>query len=105
MKRALQAILIAGEEAMHGVINGTKKITIRKGYRDYTKGPVMIGCHLLNWVKMFEITDVKHTTLEYISPDDLKADGFKDSLEALTELRKYYPNLERNSRITIIRWK
>lgn len=104
MKRALQAILIAGEQAKNDVLNGTKIITIREGHRDYTNGPVLIGCHILNWATMKNIVRVELTTLKNVSLDDIMKDGFVDHNNALNQLRKFYPNMTMDSEVSVVEW-
>ena len=105
MKRALQGLLIAGERMKNDVLSGVKKITIREGYRDYTKGPVLIGCHILNWVTMKNIIRVERTKLSDINIEDIEKDGFIDHIHALGVLKKFYPNMTLNSDVTVIEWE
>ena len=83
MKRALQAILIAGKEAKYNVENNIKKITISEGHRDYTEGPVLLGCDKLNWATMRNITEVRHCTLVEITEEEYTDDGFDFKSEML----------------------
>ena len=105
MKRALQAILIAGYSMKEDVLYNRKKITIREGHRNYTPGPVLLGCHLLSWATMRNIVSVKHTTLEEITTGEYQEDGFKNRRDLLEGLRKFYPNLNLDSPVTVIRWE
>lgn len=106
MKAAMQALLIAGEKMMGDVIMGKKTITIRAGHRDYTPGAkLMLGCHILNWARVAGITDVKHTTLKEVSPRDLFDDGYYDVESAVEDLKKYYPDITKDSDVTVIRWE
>jgi hypothetical protein len=104
MKRALRAILIAGEEGKKAVLEGRQKVTIREGHRDYTEGAVLLGCPKLNWATMGNITSVRHTTLIEVTEDELRADGYLDKGEMYADLKKYYPKLTYNSPVTVIRW-
>ncbi len=105
MKRALRAILIAGEEMKADVLEGKKKITIREGRRDYSNGPVLIGCHVLNWATMREITSVTYATLKNVPEEDYRDDGFDSKADMLMALSKFYPNVNWDSLVTIIRWE
>jgi hypothetical protein len=104
-KRALQAILIAGEPMRDAVLNGTKKITIREGHRNYTLGPVMIGCHLLNWATLRQIIRVDWKTLKEVTSEEMVADGFKTQKGMLSGLKKFYPEITLDSPITVIEWE
>ncbi len=104
MKRALQAILIAGEEMKFDVLNGSKKITIREGHRNYTNGPVLIGCNQRDWATMRQIVDVRHCTLVEITAEEYKADGFETKSELLEGLANFYPDINWDSPVTVIKW-
>lgn len=104
MKRALRAILIAGKDAREEVLSERKRITIREGHRDYSKGPVILCCHLLNWAKMRKIESVRHTTLREVTIDEYKDDGYDTKSEMLEDLSKFYPDINWDSEVTVIRW-
>jgi hypothetical protein len=105
MKRALQAILIAGRKMEEDVRYNRKKITIREGHRDYTEGPVMIGCHYLDWCVMRNITSVRHTILGEVAPFEYEADGFYDQIGLKSGLQQFYPNIDWDSPVTVIRFE
>jgi len=105
MKRAMQALLIAGERQKEEVLSGKKKITIRKDHRDYSTGSVLIGCHILNWATLKTITGIRFTTVGELTPEELQDNGLLDDLDALEVLREYYPDLTLESKVTVIRWK
>lgn len=104
MKRAMQAILIAGKDFMVDVLSGKKKITIREGHRDYSEGPVLLGCPVLNWAVSHNIVDVRHTTLADVSLADLETDGFKNHNIALNVLKGFYPTMTLESEVTVVKW-
>lgn len=105
MKRALQAILIAGEEMKFDVLANRKKITIREGHRTYSVGPVLLGCHELDWATMRNIVDVRHTTLVEVTQEEYQADGFETKSEMLNGLAQFYPDINWESPVTVIRWE
>ena len=104
-ERVLQALLIAGEEMRDEVRSGMKNISIRTGHRDYIKGRILIGCHLLDWAVMGQITQVRHTSLSNVTLDELRADGFDSHEQAIFVLSQWYPDIHMGSDVTIIRWK
>ena len=104
-KKPLQAILIAGERQKNLVEQKQKKITIREGLRDYELGIAILCCHILNWATKVEITSVTHTKFSEVSLDDLELDGFNNHEEGLESLKRYYPNFNLNSEVTIIKWE
>jgi hypothetical protein len=105
MKRALQAILIAGEQMRDEVLDNIKTITIREGWRDYTPGPVLLGCHILKWATMRNITDVQYKLLKEVTEEEYTADGFVSFDNMLDGLKRFYPNINSDSEVTVIRWK
>jgi len=102
MKRALQGIVMATEHMRDITIDGTKKITIREGHRDYTLGSVLIGDDVLNWATLKEITKVRHTTLRNVTPDEYKADECKSVEELKEMLSQFYPDIHFNTPVTVI---
>lgn len=105
MDRAYQAILIAGKEDKEKVIKGKLKATIRLGHRDYTPGPVMIGCHIIDWARLFTIKKVNHTTLKNLTLNEIFRSGYKSQAEMLKHLKKYYPGITIDSPTTFIEWE
>jgi len=105
MNRAMQAILIAGTKMKEDVLYGRKKITIREGHKDYTGGPVLIGCDLLNWATRKKIISVRYTTVGEVTNKECMDDGIGANLNLMIELQKYYPNLTMDSPVTVIRWE
>lgn len=105
MDRALQAILIAGEKGMTKVINGDIKATIRVGERDYTNGPVMIGCHILNWARLFNITEIIHAKLIDLTSREIYVSGYDSYEDMFTNLKKFYPEVTHNTKVTFVRWE
>lgn len=102
MKRALQAILMAGEDMRDITMDGSKKITIRTGTRDYTPGPVLCGCHILNWACMREITFVRHKKFGEITVDECKADGCENLEELRRLLARFYGEIKNDEPMTVI---
>lgn len=107
LKPPLYALLIAPDRKMRSdIIQKVKKITIREGHRDYKAGhPVMLCCPIEPWAVMADIVSVRHTWLAEVSEDEWRDDGFKSREDLLIGLKKYYPDLNLNSPITVIRWE
>ena len=106
MKTALRALLIAPESNMiSSVIMGLKLISIREGHRDYVVGqPILIGCPTANWAVMADCTEVTHCQLRDVSLDDIFDDGFSSREEALLGLQQFYPKLNMDSDVTVLKW-
>lgn len=104
-KQPLYALLIAPDhETRRSILYGGKCISIREGNRDYRPGPVMICCHLEPWAVMADITSVRHCALAEVTEEEYEADGFWSHDELLAGLRQYYPNINLDSPVTVIRW-
>jgi len=105
VKQALQAILISTDpQTRLDIMLGRKKITIREGHRDYKVGPVMICCHIAPWAVLTKITEVRLTTLADVAQEELEADGYIDHRGMLEDLRGYYPDINFDSPVTVIKW-
>jgi len=105
MKRALQAILIGNEEMKFNCINGSKYITIREGHRNYTEGTVLLGSPDLDWCMIANIVIVRHTILRDVTEDEYKADGFEAKSELLIGFAEWYPEMNWDSEITVVKWE
>lgn len=104
-KPALQALLIAPDDQMRAnILSGVKKISIREGHRDYRLGHMMVCCHLEPWVVQVDVTSVRHTTLKGITREEFEADGFQSPGHMHQEMRRYYPNIDWDSPVTVIYW-
>jgi hypothetical protein len=105
MNRALRGLIIDGTQMMLDTISGKKLITIREGHRDYTNGPVLIAASNYSWVLMKQIVNVRHTTIDELTIQELNDDGFYTKQEAIDCLKQWYPNIGLNSAVTVIRWE
>ena len=106
LKWPLQALLIAPDQKMRtAILEKIKKITIREGHRDYHPGPVMLCCHLVSWAVMADIVEVKHCTLIDVTIEEYRADGFENKAELASGMKKFYPNMNLDSPVTVIRWE
>jgi hypothetical protein len=106
VKQALQALLISPDRGMRiAILEGRKTITIREGHRDYKPGHVVLCCQIEPWAVMADITDVKHCTLAEVTEEEMRADSFEDRADMIEGMRVYYPSLNWDSPITVIRWQ
>ena len=106
MKPALQSLLLANDEAMRAnTLLGIKKISIREGDRDYREGPMMIVDHIVPFVVQVTVTNVRKCKLSEVTEEEYFADNFKDKDDLLSGMKIYYPNLNWDSIVTILRWE
>lgn len=93
-------------ELMSLVINKTKHITIRSGYRPITLGPLLlIDADDSNFSIEVTVYEVKHTYLGFITNAEAQADGFKDAIDLVFGLQKFYSGINMGSEITVVRWQ
>jgi hypothetical protein len=109
VKPPLVALLMA-DCFLEPICSGEKKITIREGMRDYKAGQKVVLCKCGNeddigWARMATITEVSVCTLKNVDIEDLNADGMKDLDDAVQCLRDFYPNVTKESPVTVIRWE
>lgn len=106
LKPPLPVLLMApNDEVMLAIIFGEKKITVRNGHYDFREGrAVIIGCHKVGWAVMADVTEVKHCTLDEVTEEEYQADGFKTKKELLEGLRIFFPNINWDSPVTVVKW-
>ncbi len=104
LKTPLQAILIV-EDLIDGTASGEKIQTIREGWRDYKPGKVVVACPEMAWCCIKEIVEVKHTTVDQMGDNDYKDEGWLDRAEMVEDLKRFYPDMNNESAITVIKWK
>lgn len=103
--RPLQALRLANDiDMIYAAFGGDKKITIREGHRDYQPGVAILCIMESSTYAEIDITSVQHTTLDNVTIEDLRADGFVDNNQAFEGLRLFYPDLKPDSPVTVIRW-
>ncbi|MEA3249611.1 MAG: ASCH domain-containing protein [Patescibacteria group bacterium] len=106
MRHPLQALLIAPDPLMREAVeDGRKRITLREGHRDYRPGPVMLCCQIEPWCVMADIIEVRHCRLCDLTREELEADGFIDQWQMLKQMHRFYPDLDWDSPVTIVRWE
>jgi hypothetical protein len=102
----MTALLIAGKSEKKLVAEGKKTITIREGHRDYQVGDrLMLGCHLLSWAVLTKVVFVRHCLAKEVTEDEYRAGGYASLEDMIYDLRRFYPNLDAFSPVTVIRWK
>lgn len=106
MKKPLVALLIApDEQKRRDILTGKQFASIRMGYRDYEIGQtVMLCCHLVPWVVQADITEVWCYHVRDLTEADCLAAGFDCIDGMIKSLKKFYPDINSQSLITVIRW-
>lgn len=86
------------------VLTQKKQISIREGHRDYRNGPMMICDQVEPFAVMVDVVLVKHITLGEVSEEEWLADGFTSQEDMLDGMRKFYPNIDLSSPVTVLFW-
>jgi hypothetical protein len=91
--------------SMQAVVeDGTKTITVRKGKRNYFPGDfVRVGCDSYGWY-LGMIESVEQMPLGDVPQSAREDDGFQSHEEMVETLREFYPDIDRSSDVTVIRW-
>ena len=85
--------------------NGQKRITIRRGERNYKVGDVVVRkCKEGDQLRL-EITDVRVSMLKFVLSDDLRDDGFVNADDAVYILSQWYKGISLDSTVTAIRFR
>jgi hypothetical protein len=104
MKQPLQALLMP-PEYQEITLNGSKKISIREGFRSFQKDKPLIICWPKNsFCVEADCTDVRYAKAKEITPEELKADFYSNSEEMLRAMIGFYPKFSLESEVTIVRW-
>lgn len=86
------------------ILSGTVTGTVREGYREYKEGPVLLSCHVDPWVVLAVITRVRHCPVRALSEKEVRACGFTNHKELLTNLREFYADIGMSSAVTFVEW-
>lgn len=102
---ALQAIMIGidAEERLK-IALGQKTIIFLNDHQDYYPGRVVFFSHIIPWMTMATITDVRLTTLAEITESELK-DADLSGQKLLSILRKTDHGTTMKSPVTVIRYE
>lgn len=98
---------IAVDQALwENVEKNIKRITIRKGHRDYQPDEnVVLYCTQYPELKE-EVTlfTVDHCLANEVSLQDLIDDGFEDHDDFYRGMKEYYPDFGPETEVTVITW-
>ena len=80
------------------MISGVKRLTIRLGKRNFRHN---ITIHGYNAV----VESVRHTSLMHLDFEILRQQGFKNLFSTLMILRRFYPEININSELTVVEYR
>lgn len=84
------------------VNRGMKTTTVRAGQRAYTLGPAELISE--NVTIPIDIREVSYRYLNELTTEDAKSDGFDHRDELFDALRRYYPEIQPDEPVTIVRF-
>lgn len=101
------ALLVRPDEDLRkDIISGRVTVAIRKGYRNYAPNhELMLCCHCESWVVLADIVEVSLLRQYAISQKDIEAAGYHTREEMARKLKEYYPDLDWDTPLTVIRWE
>ena len=85
------------------VLSGKKTTTVRLGVRNYTRGQAKIVSRDVEIP--IEITDVGLTKVNRLDDEIAKSEGCDSVSDLMKLLRRFYPKLDDDQDITIIRFR
>lgn len=84
-------------DLMPAVLAGYKRITIRRGKREFERDITING-------EPAEVTSYYHFKLKDVPLIDLLDDGFSSFSHTLETLQKFYPDMTDESEVTVVRF-
>jgi len=97
--------LLLADKFFPDVIEKRKLGTIRKSKRDINPGWLLLEatdktCGSIN----VYVTHVTYTSMEYVTDEDAKLDGFNNVDELMNVLKEFYPDISWYDIVTIVRF-
>jgi hypothetical protein len=80
------------------MLSGVKRLTIRLGNRKFKHDITIHGYPAI-------VESLKHTTLLHMDFQILSQQGFKNMFNTLMILRRFYPDINMNSEITVVEYR
>lgn len=81
-----------------------KNVTIRKGNRNITIGDLLFESVEKKRQEIVDVYMVYKAKLKNVMPDDIDNDGFKDQNDMIEKIKRFYPDINEESDLTIIRF-
>jgi len=100
--KIMQTLKLA-DDLFPSLIEGNKRMTIRRGYRDIRLGDLLFeGASDDSLQKEVEVVEVTHIRVAGVSDEECQNDGFNDWIDFYQGMKKYYPDLEVTEECTLI---
>lgn len=101
-------------DLFEGLAKGTKGMTIRKGTRSVlpnryllfvSSDPVIVGSFSTYLQKLVWIEQIVYKPLNEVTDEEAQADGFINQNDLVVGLRRFYPDLKKDTPVTLIYFK
>lgn len=97
LKPIQETELRLAEDLIPHILDGSKKVTLRKGYRDFTENITIAGYPAV-------VESVSHYLLETCPLEVLQDDGFEDVKDAIEGMKRHYPDITGKTPVTVVRF-
>lgn len=98
-------VIKLSDDLFPALLDGRKRLTIRKGMRSYTLGDAVLeATHGTREPVPIFIYELSCSPLVDVTEDVLQEDGFKDWEDLAAGLREYYPDLKDADMVTLVRF-
>jgi hypothetical protein len=94
----METELKLADDLIPAMIAGTKCVTIRKGRREFAQ-QVTIAGHAC------QVESVEHYTMSTCPLHILKEDGFTSRRDAIDQMKRFYPDLDKSTDITVVHFR
>ena len=98
----MQTLILA--EDVFDNLNKGKNTTIRNGRRDIALGPLMFESLHEKRNMIVTVHSVEYCRVIDVRTDDIVNDGFKNHLDMIKGLQRFYPDIKADSEVTVIKF-
>jgi hypothetical protein len=85
------------EDLIPSMLSGAKKVTIRKGIREFAPEIEIAGYPAI-------VDSVEHYQLEAVPFEILMSDGFVSFTDTLVRMERFYPDITAETVVTVLRF-
>jgi len=99
----MQKLLLA--EDIFDALEDGKETTIRQGRRDISLGELLFVSVEEEREEIVDVIMVSYCQLQNVALTDLQNDGFVDHADMLVQMKRFYPEIEEGSEVTVINFR
>ncbi|HLW29377.1 MAG TPA: hypothetical protein VKX29_00860 [Brumimicrobium sp.] len=82
-----------------------KLTTIRKGRKDIALGKLTFESVNTKRQQIVEVITVYYTRMKNVNNEDLENDGFKNHLDMLEKMQRFYIGIELEDEVTVVKFR